>query len=124
MIRRPPRSTRTDTLFPYTTLFRSVQKGIAIELAAPYDVASGGGALVGSLFGVAIVTLASGASGNFETCGVFDLTCLGTDTIDQGQKVYWDNTNKRCTETATSNSLIGVATEANDRKTTRLTSSH
>src|SRR3546814_13707912 len=25
MIRRPPRSTRTDTLFPYTTLFRSIQ---------------------------------------------------------------------------------------------------
>src|SRR3546814_3878165 len=28
MIRRPPRSTRTDTLFPYTTLFRS-QIGVA-----------------------------------------------------------------------------------------------
>src|SRR3546814_10123272 len=27
MIRRPPRSTRTDTLFPYTTLFRSVVRG-------------------------------------------------------------------------------------------------
>src|SRR3546814_4443219 len=27
MIRRPPRSTRTDTLFPYTTLFRSVGDG-------------------------------------------------------------------------------------------------
>src|SRR3546814_1842844 len=27
MIRRPPRSTRTDTLFPYTTLFRSVWVG-------------------------------------------------------------------------------------------------
>src|SRR3546814_13776598 len=26
MIRRPPRSTRTDTLFPYTTLFRSSSK--------------------------------------------------------------------------------------------------
>src|SRR3546814_13015466 len=26
MIRRPPRSTRTDTLFPYTTLFRSLGK--------------------------------------------------------------------------------------------------
>src|SRR3546814_14410131 len=26
MIRRPPRSTRTDTLFPYTTLFRSVEQ--------------------------------------------------------------------------------------------------
>src|SRR3546814_4198225 len=28
MIRRPPRSTRTDTLFPYTTLFRSRRAGI------------------------------------------------------------------------------------------------
>src|SRR3546814_4068293 len=26
MIRRPPRSTRTDTLFPYTTIFRSVRE--------------------------------------------------------------------------------------------------
>src|SRR3546814_16352070 len=31
MIRRPPRSTRTDTLFPYTTLCRSLQRGFAIE---------------------------------------------------------------------------------------------
>src|SRR3546814_5565948 len=29
MIRRPPRSTRTDTLFPYTTLFRSCDCGCA-----------------------------------------------------------------------------------------------
>src|SRR3546814_17731475 len=29
MIRRPPRSTRTDTLFPYTTLFRSGDPGLA-----------------------------------------------------------------------------------------------
>src|SRR3546814_3763357 len=29
MIRRPPRSTRTDTLFPYTTLFRSGDKSVA-----------------------------------------------------------------------------------------------
>src|SRR3546814_19199565 len=28
MIRRPPRSTRTDTLFPYTTLFRSIAKAV------------------------------------------------------------------------------------------------
>src|SRR3546814_1404422 len=31
MIRRPPRSTRTDTLFPYTTLFRSAWLMKAIE---------------------------------------------------------------------------------------------
>src|SRR3546814_12645830 len=30
MIRRPPRSTRTDTLFPYTTLFRSPITGINV----------------------------------------------------------------------------------------------
>src|SRR3546814_4711063 len=29
MIRRPPRSTRTDTLFPYTTLFRSIEEANA-----------------------------------------------------------------------------------------------
>src|SRR3546814_5894349 len=32
MIRRPPRSTRTDTLFPYTTLFRSSQMKIPTEV--------------------------------------------------------------------------------------------
>src|SRR3546814_2179717 len=31
MIRRPPRSTRTDTLFPYTTLFRSARKAWQLE---------------------------------------------------------------------------------------------
>src|SRR3546814_20607775 len=32
MIRRPPRSTRTDTLFPYTTLFRSVEiQGLTLD---------------------------------------------------------------------------------------------
>src|SRR3546814_5663425 len=40
MIRRPPRSTRTDTLFPYTTLFRSRRAGLDLgprdlRVAAP-----------------------------------------------------------------------------------------
>src|SRR3546814_2471366 len=33
MIRRPPRSTRTDTLFPYTTLFRSADDGSCVDSA-------------------------------------------------------------------------------------------
>src|SRR3546814_15382080 len=39
MIRRPPGSTRTDTLFPYTTLFRSYQliKALAAEAEVPPD---------------------------------------------------------------------------------------
>src|SRR3546814_18673482 len=38
MIRRPPRSTRTDTLFPYTTLFRSVYIGDGGLGVRPRDV--------------------------------------------------------------------------------------
>src|SRR3546814_863258 len=33
MLRLPPRSTRTDTLFPYTTLFRSLELGFASDRA-------------------------------------------------------------------------------------------
>src|SRR3546814_15744180 len=38
MIRRPPRSTRTDTLFPYTTLFRSVERH---QVESPGDPRTG-----------------------------------------------------------------------------------
>src|SRR3546814_14732921 len=39
MIRRPPRSTRTDTLFPYTTLFRSY---LRLKERKVYDLVAGG----------------------------------------------------------------------------------
>src|SRR3546814_20308733 len=38
MIRRPPRSTRTDTLFPYTTLFRSIDAAITARLASGWTL--------------------------------------------------------------------------------------
>src|SRR3546814_17387851 len=38
MIRRPPRSTRTDTLFPYTTLFRSTEEVYDSALLEPAKV--------------------------------------------------------------------------------------
>src|SRR3546814_2872788 len=38
MIRRPPRSTRTDTLLPYTTLFRSREAGLLFEGDRRFDV--------------------------------------------------------------------------------------
>src|SRR3546814_5454937 len=37
MIRRPPRSTRTDTLFPYTTLFRSARRCAEADRALARD---------------------------------------------------------------------------------------
>src|SRR3546814_2492606 len=39
MIRRPPRSTRTDTLFPYTTLFRSLQLDKTMDFSVASQVA-------------------------------------------------------------------------------------
>src|SRR3546814_20399803 len=36
MIRRPPRSTRTDTLFPYTTLFRSYRFSVELNPQIPW----------------------------------------------------------------------------------------
>src|SRR3546814_6990692 len=48
MIRRPPRSTRTDTLFPYTTLFRSVStlqfsESLSVRGNGRGSIANGGG---------------------------------------------------------------------------------
>src|SRR3546814_17754854 len=43
MIRRPPRSTRTDTLFPYTTLFRSPARRGDLGGRLPETVRRGGG---------------------------------------------------------------------------------
>src|SRR3546814_6181433 len=40
MIRRPPRSTRTDTLFPYTTLFRSTAPKSAVAAALEVPTAA------------------------------------------------------------------------------------
>src|SRR3546814_9030707 len=50
MIRRPPRSTRTDTLFPYTTLFRAVEMARNIARAAGIGVVAPGAADAVALF--------------------------------------------------------------------------
>src|SRR3546814_1009609 len=51
MIRRPPRSTRTDTLFPYTTLFRSITDQLTLNLGGRYswdNVSACGGSSLGN----------------------------------------------------------------------------
>src|SRR3546814_14008643 len=48
MLRRPPRSTRTDTLFPYTTLFRSVVGGDLHQHVAGEELALGTAHLAGA----------------------------------------------------------------------------
>lgn len=89
-----------------------VQEGDVITVAAPYALASGDGALVGSLFGVATNAAASGATVEIVLEGVVTLKALGTDTGSVGAKMYWDNTAKQLTATATANSLVGALTVA------------
>lgn len=89
-----------------------VQPGSTLTLTAPYAVTSGDGLLVGSIFGVAAGDAASGATVEAALTGVFDLTKIGSQAWTVGAKIYWDDTNKRCTTVATDNTLIGVAVEA------------
>ena len=89
-----------------------VQPGNTITLTAPYAVASGDGLLVGSIFGVASGTAALGETVEAALTGVYDLKKVASQAWAAGDKVYWDNTAKEATKTATSNTLIGVATEA------------
>jgi predicted RecA/RadA family phage recombinase len=85
----------------------SIQEGEVLALAAPYAVSSGGGALIGSIFGVAVTALANAEVGNFQLEGVYTLP-KATGAATLGAKCYWDNTNKNVTATSTSNTLIGV----------------
>ena len=89
-----------------------VQPGNTITLTAPYDVASGDRLLVGTIFGVATGAAVNGDPIETALVGVFDLKKVGSQAWDAGDKVYWDNTNKQATKTATDNTPIGVAIEA------------
>jgi len=86
-----------------------VQPGNTITLTAPYDVTSGDGLLVGAIFGIASGDALTGAEVEVVTTGVFDLTKAASQAWAVGDKVYWDNTNRVATKTATANTLIGVA---------------
>src|SRR3546814_14967110 len=59
MIRRPPRSTRTDTLLPYTTLFRSVDL-VAIGFEAPVAAIVRFERVVGDAFDQPVAAVAIG----------------------------------------------------------------
>jgi predicted RecA/RadA family phage recombinase len=86
-----------------------IQPGDVVTVPAPYDVASGAGALVGTLFGVAAFSALSGTDVELKTHGVFDLPKTSAQAWTVGAAIYWDDTNKVATTTTTSNTLIGKA---------------
>lgn len=89
-----------------------IQDGKHITLTAPYQRNTGLGAQVGSIFGVALQTVANAVAGQFATEGVWLLAKTDEQAWTMGQKIYWDNTNKRCDNDSTVGMLIGVAVEA------------
>ena len=89
-----------------------VQTGDNLTLPAPYDVDSGDGALIGSIFGVAAGDADSGDDVDFLTRGVFELPKTSALAISIGDKLYWDEGEKAVNKTPTDNTLVGVAVSA------------
>lgn len=88
-----------------------VQPGSVITVAAPADVTSGTGVLVGSLFGIAAISALSGADVEIKVDGVYELPKTSALAISVGDLLYWDDTNKVVNKTNT-NKLVGVAVSA------------
>lgn len=75
-------------------------------------ISSGDVVVVGSMVGVALVDIASGATGAVRFTGVFKLAKKNGDTITQGAPLYWDAGNSELTTTELDNALAGVAWSA------------
>ena len=86
-----------------------VQEGRYIEVALPYARLGGEGVLVGSLFGVCVISGALGDLVNIDTETVYDLTAAtgaGTNAA-VGGLAYWDDTAKKVTPVSTAHTLVG-----------------
>lgn len=91
-----------------------IQPGNSLAVAIPYasGVSAGQGILVGALFGIAAVDGVQNAVIEAATQGVFDVTKQPALAITAGARVFWDDTNRRITTTATGNYQVGIATLA------------
>lgn len=86
-----------------------VQPGKIIEAIAADAVVSGSGHQIGTaLFGVAVDTYASGATGQFFTEGVFDLAKTTAEAYAAGARLYWNSTTKLVTSATGGMLGIGV----------------
>src|SRR3546814_7673647 len=87
MSRRPPRSTRTDTLFPYTTLFRSFFCGH-----------SDGHCQLGVEVGVNSAVLGVRGGGSSSSTTFFSMdNCRGNDSLTW-QHAWWDRSEEHTSE--------------------------
>lgn len=89
-----------------------VQVGDILDAIAPAGGVIGGNAyLLGSAFGVAAATAAEGEAFAYVVEGVVDLPIV-TGALAQFVTVYWDDTAKGLTGTASTNKKVGYLSEA------------
>lgn len=87
-----------------------IQDGKSMTVPAPTGGSvSGVGVLAGTLFGIASTTEAAGDDVSICTEGVFDHAKTSAQAWTLGAAIYWDDTNKVMTTTASSNTLVGKA---------------
>src|SRR3546814_17320228 len=84
MLRRPPTSTRTDTLFPYTTLFRSPQRDIVIGVAGQRSGVLAEAELARDLARGAVHQLHHAARAGVADRLPVELAFLPRDRVDEG----------------------------------------
>ena len=86
----------------------------SIPMAVPYasGVLSGQGMLVGAFFGVAAFDGAQGTLVECETRGEFELAKDPTQPMAAGARVFWNDTDRRLTTTASGNFQVGIVTAA------------
>lgn len=91
-----------------------VQEGHVIDFpnTSGATIASGAAVLMGTRIGVAVGDIANNDTGPVRVTGVHTIAKLGTDVVALGAALYWDNTNKRLTTTASGNTYAGWATGA------------
>src|SRR3546814_17786300 len=120
MIRRPPRSTRTDTLFPYTTLFRSGHDGhTAILVGAARYLAQ-----TRNFDGTAVLIFQPAEEGRGGAKAMMEDGLFDTFPCDAIYALHNWTGLKPGTVGINPGPMMAAADRFEDRKSTRLNSSH
>ena len=95
--------------------------GNTLEYTAADTHLSGAPVLIGSRIGICVNNMVSGNVGTVSVKGIHEVPKATGQAWTQGDKVYWDDTNKNFTTTASGNTLIGyIAAAAASADTTGL----
>ncbi|MFC3180459.1 DUF2190 family protein [Cypionkella sinensis] len=86
-----------------------VQAGNTITVPAPYAVASGAGAKVGAIIGIAQHSAVITDPVLLSREGVFTVAKVSAQAWAVGDKIYWDDAAKNFTTTSSANTLVGTA---------------